>query len=348
MEYSGGLDSSSVLTALIQSNIKPALFMHVAYENSGYIDDFDYAMEVIKTFDIKDFYKINANEFDLIKVIQMCSKIYAGSPTYMFPIGMNNIHSAVLNKGYETLFSGFGGDECVSGHARISTCIKQYASRNNYKIAWNELVKYYKNNGKITPSKLKLVLQLIKHSHPSIFNLLNEFKSIPEMVQNYLHSIPYTKIQNNSKSIREDEYNLLVGKYSKHLRMRIEDSALIAKALGFNYKYPLLYPKLVEYCFNLPIEQKRLQGINRLIIRKYLSEFLPKIVYEKHQKIGSIMPATSYKIETQFLNGELNDYFLDLPYKKELAWLRKKYPQKFEYTRDITLLCIKLYMGNRI
>ena len=64
----------------------------------------------------------------------------------------------------------------------------------------------------------------------------------------------------------------MIGLDNNHISYRIEDSALIARHYGFKYKYPLLYPKLVEFCNRLPLSMKRQNGLARIMIRKYLAQ----------------------------------------------------------------------------
>jgi asparagine synthetase B (glutamine-hydrolysing) len=128
--------------------------------------------------------------------------------------------------------------------------------------------------------------------------------------------------------------------------MRVEDSAIMAKALGFEYRYPLLYPKLVEFCYRLPLEQKRKNGINRLLVRKYLAQYLPDLVYNKHQKIGSIMPATMDKVKREYLKGKYSKEFSNLPYEKQMEWISKAY-HSFAWrksTSQTLLYGIKAYL----
>ena len=90
-----------------------------------------------------------------------------------------------------------------------------------------------------------------------------------------------------------------------------------AKAMGFEYKYPLLYSKLVEFCFRLPIELKRRHGVNRYLMGRYLAQYLPEKYYN-HRKINglTIIPATFQKSKQFYAQGKFDDYFKDLPFSK--------------------------------
>ncbi len=348
-EFSGGLDSSTVVTALTKLGINPTLFMHIAPPESNVVDDMNYALEVIRTLNLNKIHHIDAKEFELIEIMQEISQCFAGSPNYLFTICANNIHRAVAKHGFNTLFSGFGGDEAASSHAPLRPYLAEQLSHKNYQIAWNELKEYYNQKGNIPPNRIKRFLQLIRFSQPKLFNLLNSFASIPEAVEHYWQKIPYFTPLKHTTSLRKYEYEFLQGRFSHHLRMRVEDSAIIAKKMGFSYKYPLLYPKLVEFCFRLPLEQKRHLGVNRLPIRKYLAQHLPPSVYNKHQKIGAIMPATMNKISTEYMNNKYHDLFKNIPYKAQLSWIFNKYSQynSRRFDKEILLYCLGNFIDSQ-
>lgn len=115
-------------------------------------------------------------------------------------------------------------------------------------------------------------------------------------------------------SVREFEWHQLQGANAHELYIRVEYSAVLAKAMGFEYRYPLLYPPLVEFCFYLPPSQKRKQGMGRYLMRRYLSGLVPPAVYTKKQKIGGIVPATMDKCNRYLAEGKFDLYFQNLPW----------------------------------
>ncbi len=119
-------------------------------------------------------------------------------------------------------------------------------------------------------------------------------------------------------SIRKREWHHLQGPRAHEMYMRVEYSAVIAQAMGFEYRYPLLYPPLVEFCFGLPALQKRQNGLGRYLIRQYLADLVPPSVYLKNQKIGGILPATMQKCYDDLAAGKFDPYFADLPLAKRL------------------------------
>ncbi len=344
-EFSGGLDSSTVVTGLHKLNIDPSLFMHIAPEGSNEIDDSRLAYEVIRYYQLSDVHTIDAQDFDLLSVLELTSQLFAGTPNFIFPICANNIHSAVAKAGHKVLFSGFGGDECVSSHAPLPICLYEYLKANNYSQAWHELNAYYTCNNRRKPSQLRLCFVILKKAYPQLFINL---QAIPELYKTWQLSRQGIVIDNylaRDLTVRDYECNLLKGMNSYHVRLRVEESAIVAKHFGFSYKYPLLYPKLVEFCHRLPLALKRENGENRLLVRNYLAQYLPPSVYQKHQKIGGIMPATMHKLEQGHTNGRYNELFSDLPFQNQALAIKRqsKSPDATEIRHKLLLCGLKIF-----
>ncbi len=347
-EFSGGLDSSTIVTGLINIGIKPNLFMHIAPPNSEEIDDMYYASQVIAQYNLSNVHYIDAKNFDFTKTLTYCSKIFAGTPQYLFPICANNIHQSVAKSGNKLLFSGFGGDECVSGHAPLNICLREYLHKNQYYKAWHETNAYYINNNLSIPNNIRKLSSLVKAKFPGLFDKLYQAK-IYYINRDY----PYKKllthnVTKNFMTLKKYEHSLLQGTFSHHVRLRIEESAIIAKQMGFQYKYPLLYPKLVEFCNQLPLQLKRNNGENRILIRNYLRQYLPKDVYKKHQKIGSIMPATINKIKQEYAAGNYKTLFTELPFHQDMLYLQQKHHKSShsELLQHIFLSGLKIFIDS--
>lgn len=319
-EFSGGLDSSAVVSALLQNNVTPSLFIHTAPDNSKEVDDSSNAEEVIKCYNLTNVIKVGAEEFNLQQVVEDCSKLFAGMPHFLFPVGANNIHQEVVKNGHKVLFSGFGGDECVSGHAPLSLVLREYLQKGDYRLARQELLANYRPNNKKSPNQFWQLIQLTKAQFPSIDNCLNHLRKLP-LVINHLQQNIKLNSKHSFTSVAEAEAATITGRYSRHMRMRIEDSSIVAKAIGFSYRYPLLYPPLLEYCHSLPINLKRSNGVNRLLFRRYLAQYLPPAVYQKHQKVGGIMPATMEKIKNEYRIGYYQKLFRTIAKNKQLDWM---------------------------
>ena len=134
---------------------------------------------------------------------------------------------------------------------------------------------------------------------------------------------------------------MLQGPQSHEIRMRIEYSSVVAKKMGFEYRYPLLYPKLLEFFLSLPIEQKRHQGRGRYLMRRYLSHLMPTVPFEKYEKKEglSILPATVEMFKAQWEQGAYQDTF-------QLIHLKNKSKNLSQHKRMIET--IQAFMLNEV
>lgn len=316
-ELSGGLDSSAILVTAHQQGFRYPLFMHVANPGSKEVDDRRLAEALLQHIQHDNAYFINAGTFDLIQSLEFCAMLFAGPAPYIFFMMAQNVHQAVVSQGCTVLLSGAGGDECVSSHASLHDSLPNMLRQTSFKRAWHELLMDYQAQGKAAPSLLRRAERLLKYSHPHAFDLLGKMASISHALRDFFQSKAGAGLINKNKfyhSLRESEWDRLQGPRSHGLRMRVEYSSVLAHAMGFEYRYPLLYPKLVEFCFRLPLFYKRRDGMGRYMIRQYLKTQTPSILHTKLQKQGGIIPATLDQSYQYLSSGRFDKAFSDLPY----------------------------------
>ena len=334
-EFSGGLDSSAIVTACHTLQLKPALFSHVAEPDSSEVDDMAYAETLAAHLKWPEIQRIAAEDFDPIAVFDYCAQIFGGGAPYIFFMMAQNIHHAVAKEGFTTLLSGFGGDQCASGHVADSGYYRELFRARQFQLAKTEFLKTLQINQKPTLSSLRLFLHLLSFSHPWARAGIHQLKHWKHQLQGGKQDFQKPQFP-LFKSVRHHEYELLQGQYCHEVRMRIEYSAVLAKSMGFEYAYPLLDPALVEFCFYLPHTQKKRDGVNRYLIRRYLAQHSPETVYGKHQKIGSIVPATLSKCEKLYRAGHFQSAFSELPFA---AHRQENLPERFKLFE-----CIQAYM----
>jgi asparagine synthase (glutamine-hydrolysing) len=315
-EFSGGLDSSAIVAAAFHNNIQPTLFMHVATPGSGVVDDMLSAQILIDKLGISDIHYIDSERFDLVSSMNDYATYFAGAAPYGGFVLAANIHQAIAEQGHHVVLSGVGGDECVSGHAPLRACVSQLVHEKGMRAVWHELNQ----------------------------NCQGQDSSFFDQIKCYLRGVKWVCF-NSHDTLRDHEFNLLQGPGSHHLRMRIEYSAVLAKAIGFHYVYPLLYPPLVEFCYQLPLEQKRSSGVNRYLIRKFLAQFFPSQLYAKKEKLGNVTPATLEKTQRLYNAGTYRDVFHDLPFQTQRNYIQKrsKIGQTYPFLQDMPAYMFKAY-----
>ena len=330
IEFSGGLDSSAIITCCEHLGLKPALFSHSSDDPATI--DLAQMHCLIAQLKLTNVHYLDAKNFDPIEVFQQMSSVFAGAPCYVFFMLANNIHQAVATGGYTTLLSGFGGDECVSGYARNISFFPDLLRNQHYYRAWQEMLSQLQKGTTITPPKIKIFLNLLRYVNPSMFKLFSKMDDLRGIIKAYASSQPVEaplKSYAYHPSVRHFEHSQLQGRLSRHLRMRIEYSAVLAKHFGFTYAYPLLHPKLVEFCFHLPAEQKKRHGMGRYLMRQYLAQYLPDTISAHNSKRGDIVPATRHKYLQYLKEGKLAAYFNDLPFEQHIHQINPSRLQPF-------------------
>ena len=86
--------------------------------------------------------------------------------------------------------------------------------------------------------------------------------------------------------------------------------------MGFEYRYPLLYPKLLEFYLRLPLSQKRHEGLGRYLLRRYMAQHVPAFIFNQYEKKKglAIIPATFELFKRQLASGMHDAAFQALPY----------------------------------
>ncbi|MCD6046685.1 MAG: hypothetical protein K0S08_332 [Gammaproteobacteria bacterium] len=317
-EFSAGMDSSAVCCAAFNQGLKPELFMHAASPGTDadirYKDD--YEKHFLQHYGINNLHRIGAEGFDALQVFQEQAKLFAGAPPYIFYMFANNIHRAVAEKGYKILLSGFGGDQGVSGHVPLRHILPSVIKQSGYRAAWQLL---QAENSHVKFKYPRQALNLLRYSHPVLHEIFwqtgqakNKLKNLLGQA-NVITSHPYFALY--FPSLRESEWAFLQGPFSHEVRMRIEYSAIVTKSMGFEYRYPLLYPKLLEFYLSLPPEQKRRYGQGRYLMRRYLAKQLPTKVFDQYKKRDGmdIVPATLSAFEKDYQQGKYMTELTALP-----------------------------------
>jgi len=291
-EFSAGLDSSAIYCAARHIHVTPKLFMHTALPGTKAEAEYNdhYEKAFLEHYQINIIARIGADNFDPIQIFTDYAAWFAGPAPYLFFMFAHPLHRAVAKAKHPILLSGFGGDQCVSCQFSPNFFMPELLHQGAYGQAWRELSQ---SRG------IKKAIRFASYFHPALHALLLKIKQI----QRQTH--PYERIY--FKSARETQCSLLQGLDSHEVRMRIEYSSLVSKKMGFEYRYPLLYPKLVEFMLSLPTEVNRRDGRGRYLIRQYLSKHLSSGVfntYRKQEGLG-IVPATFDKFKHHYQQGQV-------------------------------------------
>jgi len=318
-EFSAGLDSSAVYCAAAHREIYPKLYMHAdSLTPSNYPYVKYYEEQFIEHFKLYDIQRIGADDFDPIEIFNQYAAWFSGPAPYLFFMFANPIHKAVSAGKHPILLSGFGGDQCVSGQVPTNFFMPELLHQGQYQQAWHALK---------DSNHIKKVLNLAKYAHPKLYDQALKLKMAKKRLGNIYRSQakrqmpgvhPYeTMYYTNARAA---ECALLQGVDSHEVRMRIEYSSLVSKNMDFEYRYPLLYPKLLEFMMRVPTAYKRYDGRGRYLMREYLAQHTPGNLFNDYRKKDGlgIVPSTFNLFQDKFNQGCYHAIFQDLPYAERI------------------------------
>lgn len=312
-EFTAGIDSSAIYCAARQQGLHLTPYMNVelkhTHQKSHYNPQYEKAL--IEYFQIEDLKKISSQDFDPIAVLTQYAGWFAGPAPYLFFMFAHPLHQAIVANGHRIVLSGFGGDQCVSGQLPFNFYMPELIRTNGYREAWRNYV-HKRADKKSVLSQFKNVLQWMQYLHPALYHGGIKLKSFAKNKLIHPYHLQYYA------RLSEAESSLISGPNSAEVRMRIEYSSLVGKQMGFEYRYPLLHPKLLAFYVSIPLHIKCQHPRGRSLIRSYLSTQVPHARFEDYLKTEGmgIVPGSFEIYQHAYTKGQFKDIFHDLPYKK--------------------------------
>lgn len=185
--------------------------------------------------------------------------------------------------GVERIFSGWGGDECITfngrgalaemflaGHwlrlLRESKAMARERGRTLRSVLWHEVAVWLQERAthRIRPAAQWIDAAMLSFFVPSVCAELSR--------QQTVQMVP---------SARENRWRLLM---HGHLTERAENWAKIGAQYGMDFVFPMLDRRVVEYGLSLPSELFLRGGFRRRIYRDAMVGVLPEMVRQRHEK----------------------------------------------------------------
>ncbi|NCT57492.1 MAG: hypothetical protein GW760_07300 [Legionella sp.] len=314
-EFSAGMDSTAIYGTCAALGLNPTLFMHAPLPSSLNAQTYNISYEhaFLSHFPSARIHRILAEGFDPIQHFKDYAQWFGGPAPYIFELFAHNLHKAVVSTGHTRLLSGFGGDQGVSSHIPARFILPELMHNKHYRQAWRESA---------SANFLRRFVLLAQCAHPYSHQFIQRAQDLKLRIHNAFKKPNQQRLANTHpyqrhyfKTLREQAWSFLQGPNSDEIRMRIEHSSMVAKNMGFEYRYPLLYPPLLEFFLSLPFEQKRKPGVGRLLMRRYLAHIMPGAPFDAYTKKEGIdiVPATMDTFKAQWHSGAFQDAFKALP-----------------------------------
>lgn len=302
---SGGLDSTSiacVASNLLQSEKGQNLpTFSVVYDRIIECDERKYIESVLEQGGFNS-HIIPGDNYSSIKNLEQISW-HTDSP--LIGPGFSSaweVNQNIVKTGVKVVFDGHDGDNAVSyGYNYLNELadagkwiklsqeageLSEVFSMSRWKIVkeyfesfrWKPFLKKHPTAKlipriwrRITPRKISepevtnfsIMSDLINKDFAQKVDLAERFRSVQKSPLNL------------SRTAREFHYHsITTGGQS----FALEQSDALAAAFGIEVRYPFWDKRLIEYCLSLPADQKCNQGWNRVVMRRAMSNILPKEV----------------------------------------------------------------------
>ena len=217
-----------------------------------------------------------------------------------------NMYAAIRADGHKTLFSGFGGDEAVSS-GNYTMCSRELIRKGSWRLAIDELKSFGVSNMGVFKSFINAYFPR-EQKYEATENIFLR----PELFEKWKPVDLYGRWFQDTKSLAED-YLCTMSFTSE----RLEESYRVAEIYGFEYSFPLLDIRLIQYYLSLPPEMKCHAGIKRYMIREAMKGLLPESIRLRDDKSVYTIPS-DYR---QFYNSLERDEFPD--FDKDIFEVKK-------------------------
>ncbi len=289
-ETSGGLDSTSVIAAL--ANVSPAStgdshlfgFAHLAEE----------AKMILAVGQFCGFHWNHIHTSPSLDYNQWLQDELLGARLVGYPIevalAVRHIPFYSLARDFSigTLFSGFGGDECVSNQAH---------QLREELVAHGELLAAFRES-----TGFRSALSTLCNRHTSVRS--GHIQSIAASVEASVRdsivtreaahavrlrevSLEQSLVFAGSSTINASVLKLLEG---PSLSVRMEQCALVAKSFGLEYQWPLVDADLVQTYLSSPAIEKRRRNVGRYLHRRAMAPYTPEqVIWKRRKEMGPIV-----------------------------------------------------------
>lgn len=299
---SGGLDSSSIVSAVLTQSILSYLqTFSVYYEGKDAVDERPFVHEVVSGFEPK--IKATFISPEISDVRDQLAKI-----TYHndFPLLGSSLISqffvmqSISGSGIKVILSGQGADDYLAGY--LQSYYRYYADSLralHFSSCFHEWKLHYKYQGLTWRDSLSVWLKTVASV---LFNekRLNslEFKYGSPFV---FRTEQYHNIYESLTSLRlDDMHSSMIFHSSLPGLLHFEDRN--SMAFSIESRVPFLDHRLVEFAFSIDNSFKIRDGYTKWILRESMKGILPESVRQRKDKKGFVTPG-----EVRWLRHELSD-----------------------------------------
>ena len=352
-ELSGGLDSTAI-TALASEMLKQRgldvhPFSHIRPSDCDpeYQPKDEYR-EIIEFCEFSQIPRpsfLESNHISGLHAVDRAIRLQSGPTAQTFTMFSDELNDKAAEAGCSVLLSGFGGDECATGHA------PSMRSELVHRGKWLKLLRMM---NQFRPEKIHRNIRMLSHefirkkmplantfwgyNNPkTLFHQVAQIKKTylePSQIRKYAKMFASEGSKPWGAFESEREQQVYQFENNAHVSLRLESSSLHAASKNIHISFPLLDKRLLELVVGMPLEQKVGNGHRRYLMRCAMKGYLPESLRWRVDKGGAAVPGAQWR---QLKN--MNAVDID-PLRKIAAFNFKKFsedlPKFFELEPDPT------------
>lgn len=351
-ELSGGLDSTSV-TAVAAEQLKAKgseiqCFSHIRPANCvpeyRPVDELEEIKEFCKFVDIPMATPISSENISGLDAVDRAIELQSSPTKQTFTMFSDELNDRAAEGGCDTLLSGFGGDECATGHA--PSWQYEYMHRGQWlMLLWRM---YQLKPEKIRSFTKGFIKEIIRRKMPgaNVFWASRTprvlFDVVAQLDKTYLDfsvARRYGKMfaSEGTKPWRaftaERQHQAYQFDNNTHVSLRLESSTMHAASKGMHISFPLLDRRLLELVVGMPVEQKVHGKYRRYLMRRAMKGYLPEFLRWRSNKCGAAVPGAQWR---QYQDaGKIDMEPLQKIPGFRMKKFREDYPKFFELEVDV-------------
>ena len=303
---SGGIDTSTIVAIASTLTDEPLKTFCMGFGEPT--DELEDARKIAEHFET-DHHEFIINPFEEFKLF----------PKAIWHIDMPKINlypyfvSELASKHVKVVHSGLGSDEILGGYIsryryiqkaeNLNKIVPNFVNPTASKIA-SELIKIHAKHGKLTGDygyrDYLRAISSLGDKTSSYLILVRAFikEDFDKLYSNYLRNKTFKSVENVFKPYFEDnDMNFLNQTFLAEFKTKLVDDFLIvddamSMAHSLESRVPFLDAEVVDFSFNIPSHLKVRKDGGKYILKKAVSDILPKYVLKK-KKWGFY--ADSYK-----------------------------------------------------
>jgi len=304
VSLSGGLDSSSILSRLIDKKLDLNTFSAVYGENLRG-DEKNYILEFNNLVKRMNF--VNIGEYDLLDDMNKLLDCHSSEPVVDTSIYASYKVFEEAQKKIKVTLNGQGADEQLGGYMYFwGHYLKFLLRKGNLIKLTSELVNNYKNQKNF--STLNFLLYYLS---PESIKLKYRIRSTSYLKKDYAESHSRnTEIINlidNSSSLQDS----FIRHFDHKLQHLLKWEDINSMHFSIESRLPFLDYRLVEKTLALNEDKILFRGQTKFILRKALKGYLPEKIRLRKDKVGFETPADNWfrsesyqKLISKILNSD--------------------------------------------